>query len=928
VSDPSGTPLPSVAVSVAMLDGSYEQNTFTNLQGRFKFGFLKPGVYALKASMDGFQTQTLTDLIISVGETRKANLTLQLSSLTETIVVEAKMPMIEKESQELNDQLDLADIEKLPTTRDVNDLINFTPGASTSGVYGGSGSQANSYTMDGVSVNSTGYGGSFLLPNVNWIQSFQVKGLGAGAEYGNFQGGLINIVTKSGSNSFQGSVHAIYETADWNDTNLTYTDTGAESDAFQEFNADLSGAFIPNRFYYFFSIEQQREDFNVVDNLQSLNNEDVTFFQAQEERTETKLYGKLTFQASPEDRINLVFGVDDVETENRGLDSFSTLNATETQESPSILYNLSWERNFASNGFLEIKWTGYDGEDNRNAKFGEEVAGVQVLGGDRNLGRNAPYTRLRDLSNNTFSATFDGFYFLGLTTHHLKVGGDYNVGTWLEQRLRNGNLTWRPEVDDELIGQFEDPSSWGFISSDWGGGIRLDAETVNASFFIQDYISLNERIDLSLGLRYGKWEGNITPGFSQGPQFTALSDDAIAPRAGITVDLFNDEQWIVKAHYGKYYQSMFALLYDRVLGADAFQDEEYWDWIGDGLPDLDGSYNEGNRDQYFELYDTSPTSEEVGRVENYSQPYVEQIVLSLEHQLTDQWMMGLTYINRENKDILALVDKNLDSNYVALHDVEVVNYRTGEAELDQFGNPLFLDTIYIRSENYDPDYVLTVAPEAERSLDQWQWVTEAFGDHWSLDASVVYSDLKGNFYSVSGYDDPAGTGAGAYVFKNQQTRYFGRLQNQPEWVTKIRYTQDLPMGFRFGLYYLFETGTYVTPSYLIDTRNDDFYDSNGDWIDYSLFTDVDGEEIFLDDRGAVQLDDFSRLDFRFEKTFSLSKGDLRLTLDAYNLLNEDAATQIETLVNGQDLNNPTTLFGATRRVQNPRAFQFRASFRW
>ena len=927
VYDQSGQGLPGVTILAGFEDGSYRKTLYTDDKGSFQAGFLKPGIYKVTAQMTGFQTQDVKGLVVEATSSRDIKITMKVSEVSEILVVEATLPMIEKESQELSSSLNADSIERLPMSRNVNDLVNFTAGASSSGIYGGSGSQANNYTMDGVSVNSTGYGGSFLLPNVNWIKDYQVKGLGAGAEYGNFQGGMINMVTKSGSNTFEGGAHLIFEQGSWNSTNLKAGDSGSEVDSFTELDVDVSGAFIPDRLYYFFSVEQQQENSNVIDYQSSLESGDLTFFNAREERTETKLYSKITWQLNPENNLNFVLGVDNVETDNRGLGSFTTLNATETQDSPSILYNLSWEKTLNASNFLEVKLTGYNGEDNRNSKYGD-IAGVQVLGGDRNLGRNATYDRLRDLANNTLSITYNGFFNWGLTTHHIKAGGDYNQGTWLEQRIRNGGLTWRPEVDSDLVSNFENPESWGFISSDWGGGIRLDAETLNASVYAQDYINVTEGIDLSIGLRYGKWEGRITPGFSSGGQFTALSDSAVAPRIGLTADLFKNQKWIAKIHWGQYYQSMFALLYDRVLGADAFQDEEYWDWIGNNLPDLNADYNLQNREEFFEFYDSAPTSQEVGRVENYSQPYVDQLVLGLEHQLTDTWKIGLSYINRENQNILSLVDKNLDSNYTALHDIEVVNYRTGDAELDHEGNPLYLDTLYIRSENYDPDYVLTKAENAYRKLDQIQLEAEGFSEAWSFNFSLVHSDLKGNFYSVSGYDDPSGTGAGAFVYRNQQINFDGNLRNQPEWVTKVRLTRDLPWDFRLGLYYLLESGSFITPTYSIDTRNDDFYDSNGDWIDYHLFTDVDGEQIFLTQRGSLELDDYSRLDLRVEKIIPFQKSRILLTLDAFNLFNADAATIVETGVNGQDPTNPGSLFGSVRSTQRPRTLQFRASFKW
>ena len=91
--------------------------------------------------------------------------------------------------------------------------MKFTPGGSNQQLWGGSTDQANDYQLDGVTVNSPGYGGSYLLPNVDWIEELQVKGLGAGAEYGNFQGGVVNIVTKSGGNETHGGVRFYYEDA-------------------------------------------------------------------------------------------------------------------------------------------------------------------------------------------------------------------------------------------------------------------------------------------------------------------------------------------------------------------------------------------------------------------------------------------------------------------------------------------------------------------------------------------------------------------------------------------------------------------------------------------------------------------------------------------------------------------------------------------
>jgi len=96
----------------------------------------------------------------------------------------------------------------LPLPNDARDLVKYTPGARPDQVWGAATAQANNYQLDGVAVNHPGIGGDFLQPATSWIEEIEVRGLGAGAEYGNFQGGLINIVTRSGSNRLQGGFRA------------------------------------------------------------------------------------------------------------------------------------------------------------------------------------------------------------------------------------------------------------------------------------------------------------------------------------------------------------------------------------------------------------------------------------------------------------------------------------------------------------------------------------------------------------------------------------------------------------------------------------------------------------------------------------------------------------------------------------------------
>jgi hypothetical protein len=583
--------------------------------------------------------------------------------------------------------------------------------------------------------------------------------------------------------------------------------------------------------------------------------------------------------------------------------------------------------------FAELKYTGYTADNDRLPKNGD-IPSVRILGGDRETFRNAVYERRQELTNDALTASFDLFATTGAINHTFKFGLDYEMGTWLETRRRSGGFTWRPEVDSGVTFNPSDPSTWGFISSDWGSGIRLEAETLNAALYLQDYVDLTSNLRLSAGLRWGRWEGDLKPGFGGGSWFEAVSDDAVDPRLGLVWDVLGDATWAAKAHWGRYHQNLFSLHFDRIAGGNVFEDEEYWDWayVDDQLPDINHTYTLAEREQYFELYEIVPTSSEVGPALDYTQPYVDQLVVGVEHGLGDSWKIGLTWVNRENKEIVALVDRNLASNYTPYYNVSVVDYSFDDAPvLDQDGNPLVLPVLWVPvEEGFAPDYVLTNPEGATREMDQYQLVLDGRGDKWFLSGSIVYTELEGNFYSVSGYQSASGIGAGMYVNPNEMTNAYGRLVNANEWEAKVRFTYDLPWKVRTGAYLRYGSGEYDTPVYEIDTRNHDFYAENGDYIHYSLLSDVNGEDIFLDTRGSYEYDSFWTLDVHIDKLIPIGSGDLILGFDVFNVFNEDAINLYENRVNIYDdeIGPSASEYGATLRRETPRTARLYASIRW
>lgn len=959
VVDSTGAPVPGAEIKSAQADGAYPRQTVADARGQFRINFVPPGRYTVTARSIGFRPATVTGVAVTAAQVTDLTITMARAVLElQAITVEASPVEVDGTRTEFSSTLGARERESLPTARTVNELLNLVPGARVNQVYGGSTDQANLYMLDGVTVNQPGRGGSFLLPNIDWVESFEVKGLGAGAEYGNFQGGLINVVTKSGTNTWQASLRTFFEGAGLNASNLNVQEVGSELDSRWEVNGDVRGPLVKDKLFLYLSGYESGADTRVVD---VRTPDQLVFLPTQQTRREQKYMAKLTWQASTKDVVNAMAGIDNVFRERVGLRGWDEPDATYQGDSPSFFYNASWQRTFSGSHFLELKLSGYDGRDDELPYNGSDVAAINILDNVNNPQfRNSFYTRKNAPSSLGLNVNYDFFGRLGATQHHFKLGADATLGHWDENRTRNGDITWYggPSANFDPL----NPATWGdlgglYATSDWGGLIDLDAKTRNSAIWLQDYMQVSRRLALNAGLRVSQWTGKLTPGNAGGTatrgEFTAVEDAGIDPRVGVTFDLTGKEDFYAKAHWGRYHQNLFAFMFDRAPGGNVFTNIEYWDWANTDktfLPDLNKRYTLQERDQYFVFFDDVNLFNEANAIVDYQQPYVDQFVLGLEKSFGRRYKAELVYVNRVNRDIVALVDRNLATNYSIVRDVGVIRRSDGQPNLDQDGRPLVIPEVYVRNDDlaarlrrgetipgYTPadiprltfqqDNVLTNEPDATRTFNQVQASFTAAYERWFLNAALVYTDLRGNFYTVSGYDQANGQGSGAYVDPNLQLNFDGRLPNYSPWEFKLRANGDLPWKFRGGTFLAILSGDTYTPSYTISTRQNNFT-VGGTAVNRNLFSNVNGQAIFLEQRGSRQYDALARLDVRLERDFPIAGRALVAGIEVFNLFNAGTVTTVNSSVNNQDPADPTTLFGATRLRMAPRTIRLNAQFRY
>jgi len=302
----AGAPVASATIRVARADGSDPHETTADTTGKFAIASLPSGLYQVSARRIGYRVAALPSLRIVARQTSSVRVMLTASpTQLSTVTVRTSATTIDATTTELANRLEAEDVKMIPMGRDASDLVNLVPGAHDGFVWGGAGGAANNYQLDGVSVNHPGTGGDFLAPSIDWIEALEVRGLGAGAEYGDFQGGIINAITKTGTNRWQGAVHINYIAPAFTSSNIHAFEEGAEQSWRREFSGEMRGPLVRDRLRYFITGQIIDHDLRVPD----LATADPSDFRATSPSyTDSRGLGKLTLLPSARDRLDGLFG--------------------------------------------------------------------------------------------------------------------------------------------------------------------------------------------------------------------------------------------------------------------------------------------------------------------------------------------------------------------------------------------------------------------------------------------------------------------------------------------------------------------------------------------------------------------------------------------------------------------------------------------
>jgi carboxypeptidase family protein len=1003
VVDTTGSPVPGATVKLTSDQGT---KTFvTDGQGRFFAPYLTPGVYSVRVELTGFSPVEQKDINVRLGQrVSLTGLTLKVGGLEEVVEVVGSSPVVDITSTTAGGTLDSEQLKHLPVGRNFTQTLYLVPGVSdSSGVgnanpsIGGASGLENSYVVDGVNITNQGFGGvgvySIIFGSLgtgvttDFIKETQVKTAGFEAEYGQSTGGVVNVITKSGSNDFRGSLFGYFQPkgleADRRTVqtpNGTVNDMGAQN---ADFGITLGGPIMKDKLFFFGAFNPQYQTLTRIAPdgfpLKSLGEVD-------RKRRILSYAGKVTWQAGANHRFDFTAFGDP---------SHGDVGPQRTTSLKSVVQSKFSELDFYGGHNQAVR---YDGIITNNWLV--EAAAAHAYSNFREL----PSTDEHEVSDRTVTPFREiggiGFYDTGTKgtnlqlslkstnifnaggNHQLRYGVQWEDIDYTRGFNRSGPPFTFPNGQQSTTGAQvriqADPvfgRIYRVVRANYGPDIVTNQKYLN--WFAQDTWSMG-RLTFRPGIRWERqqlnggqptlpdgtglcFEGETVVGGTAnglGPDgVLGTGDDGTnggltpkacqytwtnnwSPRLGATFDIMGDGKSKLYASFGRFFVKIPNDLAARALAADAgISRADYFDQaltrpVPQGVTAL-GTTN------HFVLAGT------VGAIfaNNSKSTYSDEFVGGFEFEAAKSLNLGIRYIHRNTSTVLE-------------------DYAQASPVMYELGFPGLAEVVYL-IDNISPS-LTTLDPTGvpgfenvkrpffEDPVHKYDSIeltaNKTFANNWSIFASYRWARLKGNFEgfyrSDNGQSDPSITslfdfptndpsyteiGVPEFGFSGDiryqgNTLGQGQLPNDRPHQLKLYATKSWS-NLNFGLGFNAGSGRRLT-----GLAANAIYNNSGE-IPLTLrgggVQTVDG---FLESTDKEVL-----VDLHADYAIKVGTGSRRVILlaDVFNLTNDtdptwyDVCSESNFLAANPNFGQP--LFGCaanTNAFQPPRSIRFGARFEW
>src|SRR3984885_7670023 len=276
VKDPSGALVGGASLTANNTDNGMKGGVRADGQGFYSFPSLPVGHYDIEVQASGFKIYRQKGLVLDVNTALTVDVALELGSASQEVTVQAQQVQVETTNTQMGEVISDAKMTTVPLNgRSYTDLLALQPGGSptSSGQYSASSvsgslnpgnlsvsgqrESANGFMVNGGNVEEGAYMGTAIIPNLDSIAEFRILTNNFDAEYGNYSGGLVNAITKSGTNEFHGDVFEFLRNTDLDARNFFSPDKGEFIQ--NQFGATAGGPILKDKLFFFTDYQGTRQ---------------------------------------------------------------------------------------------------------------------------------------------------------------------------------------------------------------------------------------------------------------------------------------------------------------------------------------------------------------------------------------------------------------------------------------------------------------------------------------------------------------------------------------------------------------------------------------------------------------------------------------------------------------------------------------------
>jgi Carboxypeptidase regulatory-like domain len=593
VRDSSGAVIPGATATAKNQGTGLTRSDVSDAGGTYRLVALPPGSYTLSIELQGFSTETRPDVVLVIDQTATINMTLKPATLAETVTVTGESPVIDTTKSEVAGVVTQQQIQSLPVnSRQYLNLALLMPGTSQDAArpfynnvtIGAGGSfYSNAFLVDGV-TNTWAEQGE---PRQNFPQSavreFKVNTTQFKAESGLATGGLVSVVTKSGTNEVHGDAFEYFRDKSLNAKNVF--ETTKPDFRRNQFGISIGGPIQRDKIHYFGAIERtQTDEFLTVTTgkPQLYSAVEGTF----PKPSHTNLYtGRIDWQASAKQSMFARYAQEDEKRTCFNCGGTAAANSGFDQTIPrrAVVFGHSWIQSASRLNEFRFQYA--------YSMYQIAPAGTPIL---TDVGNYPPervgiqrIQRRFVFPSLTYGGNFDELgpehrwqikdeYTWSIGAHDLKIGGDFSHIPFTDDSP--GNLNGQYTFANDQPFNPNDPASVASLK----GAILYTQQDVPSvvsqptrhfAAFMQDEWKPRSNLSVSVGLRYDVQFcsfnecGNIEESLAQKPrplpsvELAGRGDhNNVGPRLGVVYDVGNNGRSVVRAGYGVYYDNIRTLI--------------------------------------------------------------------------------------------------------------------------------------------------------------------------------------------------------------------------------------------------------------------------------------------------------------------------------------------------------------------------------